>query len=57
MRRVEKEAQMSFVDVCPEHNYTGSNNQIMKEEENEKKKIFISKGTSLSQEALVMSWP
>lgn len=29
---------MSFVDVCPEHNYTGSNNQIMKEEENEKKK-------------------
>lgn len=49
---------MSFVDVCPEHNYTGSNNQIMKEEENEKKKkIFISKGTSLSQKALVMSWP
>lgn len=47
MRRVEKEAQMSFVDVCPEHNYTGSNNQIMKEEENEKKKKRFS-----SQKAL-----
>lgn len=36
-------AQMSFVDVS-ENNYTGSNNQIMKEEENEER--FSAKGIS-----------
>lgn len=38
LRREEKEAQESSVKVCPEQNYIGSNNQLMKEAENEKKK-------------------
>lgn len=36
----EKEAKESSVKVCPERNYIGSNNQLMKEVENEKKNYF-----------------
>jgi hypothetical protein len=35
-RGEEKEVQVSFGDVCPEQNYLGSNNQLMKEEKNKK---------------------
>lgn len=59
LRWEEKEAQVPFVEMCLKTKYIGSNNQLMKKEENEKK-IFHLKGDSWSQEALAnvpaMNW-
>lgn len=36
LRREEKEAQVSSDEECPEQNYVGHNNQLMKEKKNRK---------------------